>query len=172
VDPFALDVLEFQAIRERVAAAAATEHGAALAGALAPSPDVPEVARRQALTTEAISLLDESEEPPLEGIRDVREVAALAARGGVLTPSALRHIGDTAVGALRARGALAEQEAPLLRGLADAIDPALTPLAKAIDRVIEDDGSDLKDNASPKLRMLQARSRRSGSDNQSDSGSL
>ncbi len=154
MDPFALDVLEFQAIRERVAAAAATEHGAALAGALAPSADAQEVARRQALTAEAISLLDESEEPPLEGIRDVREVAALAARGGVLTPSALRHIGDTVAGALRARGALAEQDAPLLRELADAIDPALKPLAEAIDRAVEQDGSDLKDNASPKLRKL------------------
>jgi len=172
MDRFALAALEFPAIAARWRTLPRPIHGAELARAFAPSADAEEVARRQALTAEAIALLDIAEEPPLEGIRDVREVVALAARGGVLTPSALRHIGDTVTGALRARGALAEQEAPLLRGLADAIDPALTPLAKAIDRVIEDDGSDLKDNASPKLRMLQARSRRSGSDNQSDSGSL
>ena len=72
------------------------------------------MARRQALTAEAIALLDIAEEPPLEGIRDVREVAALAARGGVLTASALRHIADTIAGSLRARAALDEQEAPLL----------------------------------------------------------
>ena len=113
-----------------------------------------EVARRQALTAEAIALLDIAEEPPLEGIRDVRETAAHAALGGVLAAPALRHVGDTVSGSLRARAALEEQEAPLLRELAAAIDPALKPLAEAIDRAVEQDGSDLKDNASPKLRKL------------------
>src|SRR6187549_344617 len=50
VDPFALEALEFPAIRQRVASAAATDPGAALAGALTPSADAQEVARRQALT--------------------------------------------------------------------------------------------------------------------------
>ena len=122
-----------------------------LALALSPSPDPAEVAARQALTTEAIGLLEESLEPPLEGIRDVREVAALAARGGVLTAGALRHVADTARGSLRARSALAS---PLLSELAAAIDPELKPLAEAIDRAVMDDGSDLKDNASPRLRKL------------------
>ena len=149
--PFASDELELPAIRERVAAAAATDVGAALARALSPSPDPGEVAARQALTTEAIGLLEESLEPPLEGIRDVREVAALAARGGVLTAGALRHVADTARGSLRARAAL---ETPLLSELAAAIDPELKPLAEAIDRAVLEDGSDLKDNASPRLRKL------------------
>ena len=154
MDPFALEALEFPAIAERVAHAAATEHGAGLARALAPSPDLEEVARRQALTTEVIALLDLAAEPPLEGIEDVREAAALAARGGALTPKALRSASNTISGALRARGALEDQDAPLLRELAAAIDPALAALAKAIDRTVEDDGSDLKDNASPRLRKL------------------
>ena len=47
---FALDALEFPAIRERLAARGATEPGAALALALEPSSDPAEVARRQALT--------------------------------------------------------------------------------------------------------------------------
>jgi DNA mismatch repair protein MutS2 len=154
MDPNALDVLEFPAIRERIAGATATEPGAALAGRLEPSPDVAEVARRQTLTSEAIALLDESLEPPLDGIRDVREQAAHAALGGTLAPLALRHVSDTVTGSLRARAALAEQDAPLLRELAEAIAASLAPLAKAIDRAVEDDGSDLKDNASPKLRKL------------------
>jgi DNA mismatch repair protein MutS2 len=156
MDHVALDVLEFQSIRKRVAAAAVTERGGSLAGALAPSPDAHEVARRQALTAEAIGLLEASEEPPLDGIRDVREVAALAERGGVLTASALRHIGDTVTGSLRVRAAL---ETPLLRERANAIDPALKPLADAIDRAVEQDGSDLKDNASPALRKLRGQLR-------------
>jgi DNA mismatch repair protein MutS2 len=154
VDPNALEALEFPAIAERVARTTATEHGAELAHGLVPSPDSDEVARRQALTAEAIALLDVAEEPPLEGIRDVREVVALAARGGVLTASALRHVGDTVAGSLRARAALDDQEAPLLQELAAAIDPALKPLTDAIDRAVEQDGSDLMDKASPKLRKL------------------
>jgi DNA mismatch repair protein MutS2 len=154
VDANALEVLEFPAIRERLARATATEHGAALAAALEPSSDPDEVARRQALTAEAIGLLDESLEPPLEGIRDVREQASHAALGGALSPQALRHVADTATGALRTRSALDEAAAPLLRELAAELDPALAAVAKPIDRAVEEDGSDLRGNATPKLRKL------------------
>jgi len=154
MDPNALEVLEFPAIRERVARATATDFGATLASELEPSPDPDEVAHRHALTAEAIGLLDESLEPPLEGIRDVREQAAHAALGGALSPQALRHVSDTASGALRARAALDDVSAPLLGTLAAAVDPALGAVAKAIDRAVEEDGSDLRDNASPKLRKL------------------
>ncbi|HET8952023.1 MAG TPA: hypothetical protein VFN44_15995, partial [Solirubrobacteraceae bacterium] len=154
MDPNALEVLEFPAIRERVARAAATELGEALAAELEPSSEPEEVLRRQALTAEAIALLDESLEPPLEGIRDIREQAAHAALGGTLAPQALRRVSGTVAGAVRARAALDEPEAPLLQALAAAIEPALAPLAKAIDRAVEEDGSDLRDNASPRLRKL------------------
>ncbi len=154
MDSNALDVLEFPAIRDRVARAAATEHGAALAAVLEPSGDRDEVARRQALTAEAIALLEESLEPELDGIHDVREQAAHASLGGALSPQALRRVSDTASGCLRARGALDETAASLLCGLAAAVDPALAVLAKAIDRAVEEDGSDVRDNASPKLRKL------------------
>ena len=68
---------------------------------------------------------------------------------------------DTIGGALRARAALDDPEkaAPLLRELAAAIDPALAPLAESIHRAIEDDGSDLRDNASPQLRKLRVQLR-------------
>ena len=59
----------------------------------------------------------------------MREPAAHAARGGVLVAAALRDFADTISGALRARAALDDQEAPLLRELAAAIEPALAPLA-------------------------------------------
>ena len=154
MDSNALHVLEFPAIRQRLAAATSTELGAELATLLEPSPDVDEVTRRQALTAEAIALLDESLEPPLAGIRDVRDQAAHAALGGALSPLALRHVADTASGSLRARAALDEQAAPLLREAAAAIEPALAPLVKSIDRAVEEDGSDLRDNASPRLRKL------------------
>jgi DNA mismatch repair protein MutS2 len=155
VDPNALVALEYPAIAERLARAAATEHGAELARSLTPSPDPDEVARRQALTAEAIGLLDTADEPPLDGIRDIREVTAQAARGGALPAGALRDVADAVGGALRARAALdGEEAAPLLRELAATIDAGLAPLVKSIDRAVEPDGSDLKDNASPRLRKL------------------
>src|SRR5205085_12222296 len=84
------------------------------------------------------------------------EAAAHAARGGVLAPDALGRIAATISGGLRARGALeSEREsAPLLFGIAGAIDPRLAPLATQIGRCVEEDGSDLRDNASPLLRRL------------------
>ncbi len=154
MDVDALGALEFPAIRERLAGAATTEHGQALARGLTPSPDPAQVARLQALTAEAVALLDEAEEPPLHEIHDVRDEAAHAARGGALTPASLRRIADTVSGGLRARAALEEQPAPLLRELAAAIDPGLQPLARAIDRAVAEDGSDLRDNASSALRKL------------------
>ncbi len=154
MDRSALVALEFPAIAERVARATATEHGSSLALALEPSPDPDEVDRRQALTTEAIALLDAAEEPPLQGIHDVRDAAARAARGGVLTAGALRSVADTIAGALRARSALEQQDAPLLTELATGIEPSLGSLAESIGRAVEEDGSDLRDTASPRLRKL------------------
>ena len=161
VDRNALEVLEFPAIAERLANATASSHGAELARSLEPSADPGEVARRQALTAEAVSLLDTADEPPLEGLHDVREPAAHAALGGVLAAGALRNVADTIGGALRARAALDDPEraAPLLQELGAAIDPALAPVAESIQRAIEDDGSDLRDTASPKLRKLRGQLR-------------
>ena len=152
----ALEVLEFPVVLERLAAATATSPGAELARALVPSPDAAEVARRQALTAEAIALLDEAAEPPLRGIADVREAAARAARGGLLDARALSQVAHTIGGALAARSALDAQTelAPLLAELAAPVDPSLRRVADAIGDAVEEDGSDLRDNASPALRRL------------------
>jgi DNA mismatch repair protein MutS2 len=161
VDPKALAALEFAAVAERVAQAAATDRAVELAHALEPTGDPEEVARRQALTAEAISLLDEAAEPPLEGIRDIREAADQAALGRALTPAALRDVSRTIGGGLRARAALEAQDAPLLREMAARVEPALAAVAKTIDRAVEEDGSNLRDNASPRLRKLRSELRTS-----------
>jgi DNA mismatch repair protein MutS2 len=156
MDAGAVEVLELPAVLERLAAAAATSPGAELARTLAPSPDPAEVARRQALTAEAIALLDEAAEPPLRGIGDVRAAAARAARGGVLDPAALAKVAQTIGGALAARAALDAQSelAPLLAELAAPVEPSLRRVADAIGDAVEEDGSDVRDNASPALRRL------------------
>jgi DNA mismatch repair protein MutS2 len=156
MDESTLEALEFPALVARLAGATATPCGEERARALVPSPDADEVARRQELTAEAIALIDVSEEPPLDGIHDVRDAVVHAERGGVLAPDALNRIASTISGGLRARSALDEvhERAALLHELAAAIDPQLAPVAKEIARCIEDDGSDLRDGASPLLRRL------------------
>jgi DNA mismatch repair protein MutS2 len=156
VDAHALDVLEFPAVVERVAALAATAHGESLARALAPSPDAGEVARRQALTAEGIALLDASAEPSLGGIADVRDAADHAARDGVLGPADLRAVALAVTVGLDAVRALDEaaETAPLLNDVVAPVDPILAGLATEITRCVEDDGSDLRDNASRELRRL------------------
>src|SRR4051812_49890866 len=111
MDPHALAVLEYPAVVARLAGAAASPPGAALAEALVPSGDPDEVARRQALTAEAIALLDVSEEPALHDAVDVREAVAHAGRGGTLDARALRDVAATAVTAVAMRGQLQAQGA-------------------------------------------------------------
>ncbi len=158
MDAHALAVLEYPAVAERLAAAAASAPGAALARALEPSGDPAEVERRQALTAEAIALLDIAQEPVLHAAADVREAVAHVARGGTLDARALREVAATAATAVAMAAHLeAHQEtAPLLADFAAPVDPALGALAEAIGRCVEEDGSDLRDTASPRLRKLRA----------------
>jgi len=163
VDPDALAALEFPAVAERVAAAGATDYGAELGRTLAPSPDPDEVARRQALTAEAIGLVQSSAEPELHAIADVRAAAVRASREGVLSPGELRAIAAAVRAGLAARAALEEAEdAPLLRALAEPIEPALAALADELEQRVEPDGSDLRDTASALLRRVRRDVRTSG----------
>jgi DNA mismatch repair protein MutS2 len=156
VDAHALAVLEFPAIVELVAGAAGTVYGGELVRGLLPSPDPAEVGRRQSLTQEAIALLDAAAEPSLAGLADVRSASERAARGGLLGPAELLEVTAAVRTGLEARRVLAEsvETAPLLCGLLDPVDPALATLAEAIERRVEEDGSDLRDDASRKLRQL------------------
>jgi DNA mismatch repair protein MutS2 len=153
-----LAALEFSAIVDRLAAATGTAFGEELARALTPSNEAGVVARRQELTAEVVGLLDESAEPPLEAIHDVRAAVEHAARGATLGADALRRIADTIGGGLRARSAISS---PLLSELAAGIEPSLAPVAEEISRAVEEDGSDLRDSASPQLRKLRKQLRES-----------
>jgi DNA mismatch repair protein MutS2 len=156
VDRHALRVLEYPAIVERLVSATSTAHGAALSRAHLPAPEPAEVRRRQELTAEAIALLDHAAEPELQGAEDVREAAARAARAGMLPSGTLRGVAVTIRVALAARARLEEHGdiAPLLGRLVAPIDSALSPLADEIERCVEQDGSDVRDTASPQLRRL------------------
>ncbi len=152
----ALAALELPAITGRLATASSTELGAERAGALLPATELDEVVARQALTAEAVALLEAAEEPALGGIADIRDAAARAERDGILGPSELRAIASAIQVALGARRVVGERRAlaPLLNERLASLDPALAPVAEEIDRCIEEDGSDVRDTASPLLRRL------------------
>jgi DNA mismatch repair protein MutS2 len=149
VDRHALAVLELPALVERVVAATATERGAGLAAALEPSADAAVVIARQVLTAEAVALLDAGTEPALAGIADLREAVELAARDGTLRPADLSAVARSVAVALAARETPGE-----LGEILAAVDPALESLRGPIERAVEEDGSDLRDDASPDLRRL------------------
>jgi DNA mismatch repair protein MutS2 len=157
VDEHAMRALEFDVVLERLSASAATPYGVERALAVMPSIDRDEVARRQALTDEAVALLDNAAEPPLDGIPDIRVAVERAERGGVLSVRELFDVAAAIEGGLRARNAMAEQgAAPALRAIADAVDPALGVAADEIRRAVDDEGAGLRDTASPRLRSLRA----------------
>src|SRR5947209_6086716 len=108
VDPHSLHVLELPAIRARLAGETAFEGGRALADGLEPSSDPELVSRAQAETSEACALLDVGP-PRLAGAHDVRQAAALAARGAGLLPDSLASIAETLHTALDVRGSLLAQ---------------------------------------------------------------
>jgi DNA mismatch repair protein MutS2 len=122
---------------------------------LRPSADGELVRRRQQQTTEAIDLLEDSAEPDLGRARDVSEAAELAGRGSALDTRTLSGVERTIRAGVAARRAVAERaDVPALSELVETIDPALLSVADEIGRSVEEDGSDLRDSASPPLRRL------------------
>ena len=164
MDADALHALELPAITARLANAASTELGGELARTLEPATDVREVLERQALTAEAVALLESGVDPPLAGIADVRPALARAGREGMLGPAELRAIATAVRVALEARRIVAAERAlaPLLDDRLSVLDPALAGLAGEIDRCIEEDGADVRDSASPLLRRLRRELRNGG----------
>ncbi|WP_411276999.1 endonuclease MutS2 [Gaiella sp.] len=150
-----LELLELPAMLARLGAATASEPGAALVAALRPSPDADVVRLRQQQTSEAISLIEDSLEPDLGGATDVSEVAELAGRGSALDTRTLMHVGRTIQAGVTARRALADRVGiPALMDIVAGIDTSLLSIADEIGRAVEEDGSDLRDSASPELRRL------------------
>ena len=159
MDAAALAALELPAIVDRLATFASTDHGAALARQLAPSADRTTVERRHELTSAAVVVLAADAAPELAGIRDVRPAAERSTRGGILRPGELQAIAVSIRIALEAKRVLHE---PVLAKLLEPVDPVLRGLADEIDRRIEEDGSDVRDTASPLLRKLRTELRNGG----------
>ena len=158
--PRTLRVLEFSAIRERLAARCASAIGREAAQGLHPSPVLAEVARGQQETSEARRLAESGSGLPVGGIREIRDPIHRAAIGGVLAIQELLDIRDTLAVARTLRGfVLARRaEAPILAETAASL-VVFPDLEEAIGQAIGADG-EILDGASPDLSRIR-RERRS-----------
>ena len=154
----ALTLLEFDAIRQRLAASARTAVGAEAAADLTPSADPPEVAVRQQETAEARRLLETAGPLELGPGDDLRPAIRRAQLGGVLSGVELRSAAALAAAARLNRSALARRDdLPLLAAVIRNL-PDLSELENAVNRAVSPAGEAL-DQASPELARLRRESR-------------
>jgi DNA mismatch repair protein MutS2 len=154
MDGRSLILLEFPAVRARLAEATAFPPSRRLAEALEPSADPVVVARGLDETDQARSLIEDRPGVGIGAARDIGPAIERAARGGRLEPLQFLEIADTLDATSRLATVLADDRRPLLRELGRDLHalPALrSTLARSFDPVGE-----LLDTASPRLGGLRA----------------
>ena len=160
MQPSVLDALEFDRIREALAAEAATALGRARSLELEPASEPDEVRRRLALTIEAVRILKGHGALSIDAPDDIeRLLEAIDVADTPLEPLELRGFSR----AVRSIEAAAEavrraDAAPLLRELVAAVT-SFAEETGAVDRAI-DPGGDVVDDASPALREIRDKLRR------------
>ena len=154
MDERSLSLLEFPAIRARLAAATSFPPGRRLAEALEPSSDPVVVTRGLDETDQARDFLEERPGAGIGAARDIGPAIDRAVRGGRLDPAQFLEIAETLDATARLATVLADERRPLLRDLGRELHalPALrSTLARSFDPVGE-----LLDTASPRLGGLRS----------------
>ena len=152
MDRRSLELLEFPAVRARLADLTSFPPSRRLAEALEPSSEPAIVARGLDETDEARSLLETRPGVGIGGAHDIGPSIERAARGGRLDPVAFIELADTLDAVARLSTALAEERRPLLREVGRDLheSPALrSTLGRSFDPAGE-----LLDTASPRLGGL------------------
>ena len=154
MDSKSIATLEYQKILERLSGYTSFSASASMVRALRPTNDYPLALERQARTTEARRLLADHADLSIGGARDVRPLAELAARGGVLAVNELLDIKTTLISSrdLHRFFAKLELEIPNLRSIASGLEPP-PGVIEAISTVISDK-AEVLDSASAKLTAL------------------
>jgi DNA mismatch repair protein MutS2 len=154
MDRRSIALLEFPAVRARLAETTSFPPSRRLAEALEPSSDPVLVARALDETDQARSLLEERPGIGIGSARDIGPAIERAVRGGRLDPAQFLEIADTLDATSRLATLLADERRPLLSGLVGDLHalPALrSTLARSFDPVGE-----LLDTASPRLGGLRS----------------
>jgi DNA mismatch repair protein MutS2 len=154
MDQRSLTLLEFPAIRERLAAATSFPPSRAMAEALEPSNDPVVVARGLDQTDQARALLEERPGVGIGGAHDIGPAVERAARGGRLEPAQFLEIASTLDATARLATSLADERRALLRELGGELH-ALPALRSTLTRSFDPVG-ELLDTASPRLGGLRA----------------
>ena len=147
-------LLEFPAVRARLAEATSFAPSHRLAESLEPSSDPVIVGRGLDETDQMRALLEERPGVGIGGAHDIGPAVERAARGGRLEPAQFLELADTLDAASRLAVTLEDERRPLLRTLGQELHPlpALrSTLARSFDPVGE-----LLDTASPRLGSLRA----------------
>ena len=147
-------LLEFPAVRARLAAATSFPPSRRLAETLEPSNDPVVVARGLDETDQARALAEDRPGVGIGAAHDIGPAVERAARGGRLDPSQFLEIATTLDATARLATLLADERRPLLRDLGrelHALPAVRSTLARSFDPVGE-----LLDTASPRLGGLRA----------------
>jgi DNA mismatch repair protein MutS2 len=154
MDQRSIALLEFPAVRERLAEATSFPPSRRLAETLEPSSDPVIVVRTLDETDQMRSLLEDRPGVGIGSARDIGPAIERAARGGRLEPAQFLELADTLDATAHLATTLADERRPLLRALGQDLHalPALrSTLARSFDPVGE-----MLDTASPRLGGLRA----------------
>jgi DNA mismatch repair protein MutS2 len=156
MDEKTLKMLEFPKIVEKLAGYAAFSASKDLALALAPAKTLAEANKRLDLTSEARHLLSINDSIGVGGASDIRPLAVMARRGGVLNEIELLSVSGTLVAA-RVLSRAMEKNASLYPQLSE-ITSLLRPppgIIESISRCISDH-AEVMDSASSKLQSIRS----------------
>src|SRR5512141_1327323 len=154
MDQRSISLLEFPAVRERLAALTSFGPSRALAERLEPSSDTVIVARGLDETDQARALLEERPGVGIGAAHDIGPAIERAARGGRLEPAQFLELADTLDATSRLATMLADERRPLLRELGHELH-ALPGLRSTLSRSFDPVG-ELLDTASPRLGGFRA----------------
>lgn len=146
--------LEFDKVREQLAAHTAFSASHELAHALAPADDPALVRAWQSETTEARNLLDQQPQLGIGGARDVRPLTRTARVGGLIQAAEFLELRGTLLSARQLKRTLgrAAETWPRLAFLAEGLND-VPRVVEEIGRVLREDG-EVDDNASPELARI------------------
>ena len=150
----ALQVLEYNKIKELLEQETGCDMSREMAKALSPGEDIRDIADELRSTTEAVDLIVHKGALPTEGIHDLKTVCGIARKGGSLSMKQLISVAHDLRVAVRVTGFLKGEipEIPSILSLAELIVPH-DELAKDIDRcIISED--EIADDASSELRRI------------------
>ena len=154
MDEKTLKMLEFPKVIEKLAGYAAFSASAELARSLKPASSLEVALEHLAETTEARHLLSINADVGVGGAEDIRALATLAQRGGVLTETDMLSISGTLIAARSLARSFEKTSGKFPRlGEIARLFPPPPGIVEAISRCISDH-AEVLDNASPRLSSI------------------